>query len=59
MHEWVDARNYRVDKLSVLRVWPGLTLNRDNFESPKKGHNGGWGDMICHVPSRTNPSPLN
>jgi len=58
-HVWVDVRNYRVDKLSVLRIWPGFTLNGNNFESPEKNHNGGWGDMVCHIPPRTNPSALN
>ena len=57
-HVWVDVRNHRVDKLSMLRIWPGFTLNRNNFESPEKGHNRGWSNLICHVPSRANPGSL-
>ena len=59
MHEWLDAPNHGVDKLRFLRVGPGFTLDRDDLESPEKYHDGRWRNLVCHVPSRTNPSPLN
>ena len=58
-HEWLDARNHRVDKLRILRVGPGFTFDRDNFECPEKHHDGRWRNLVSQVSSRTDPGSLN